>query len=348
MKLSEFDFCLPANLIAQTPAPTRNQSRLMVVDRAEGKISHAIFTALPDYFIGRPLIVLNDTRVIPARLAGKNKETGKAVELLLVREKSPMLWEALVKGLAKLKPGQVIIFDNTKITATMVERRDDKALLRFSAGERFASFLDIAGKLPLPHYIRRDSGNNDRLDELDRERYQTVYANRPGAIAAPTAGLHFTSEMLAEIRERYADITHLTLHVGPGTFQPVRCDDVKSHKMAREEYYISADTWNRVYRAKKAGQNVLAVGTTTTRVLESLDFNCAREEGYSGWTERFIYPGQNFNAVDQLLTNFHLPKSTLYMLVCAFAGKGLMERAYREAVRSEYRFFSYGDAMLIL
>jgi len=348
MKLSEFDFCLPTNLIAQTPAPTRNQSRLMVVDRAEGEISHAMFAALPDYLISHPLIVLNDTRVIPARLMGRNKETGKAVELLLVREKSPMLWEALVKGLTKLKPGQVIVFNNTEMTATMVERRDDKALLCFSPGETFASFLDIAGKVPLPQYIHRDNGNAGNLDALDRERYQTVYANQPGAIAAPTAGLHFTSEMLETIRERYADIARLTLHVGPGTFQPVRCDDVKSHKMAREEYYISADTWNQVYRAKKAGQNVLAVGTTTTRVLESLDFNCVKEEGNSGWTERFIYPGQKFKAVDQLLTNFHLPKSTLYMLVCAFAGKGLMERAYREAVRSEYRFFSYGDAMLIL
>ena len=348
MKLSEFDFHLPKNLIAQTPAPKRDHSRLMVVDRAEGKISHNMFADLPNYLTGRPLMALNDTRVIPARLEGIKKETGKAVELLLVREESPMLWEALIKGLTKLKPGQVIIFNDTEMTATMIERRGDRGLLQFGPGESLTKFLDMAGKIPLPQYIHRDNGAHDSLDQLDRERYQTVYSKQPGAIAAPTAGLHFTSEMLEEICERYADMVHLTLHVGPGTFQPVRSEDIRNHKMAGEEFYISADTWNKIYQAKKAGQNILAVGTTSTRTLESLDFNCAKEEGTSGWTDRFIYPGQKFNTVDQLLTNFHLPKSTLYMLVCAFAGKGLMERAYQEAVRSKYRFFSYGDAMLIL
>jgi len=293
-------------------------------------------------------MVLNDTRVIPAKLVGRKKETGKTVELLLVREEGPMLWEALVKGLTKFKAGQVIIFSNTEMTATMVERRGDRGLLRFGPGESLSKFLDTAGKIPLPQYIRRDNGNSDCLDKLDRERYQTVYSKQPGAVAAPTAGLHFTSEMLEEIRKHYADTAYLTLHVGPGTFQPVRCEDVKSHKMAKEEFHISDDAWNKVYRAKVAGQKVLAVGTTSTRALESLDFNGVRKEGSSGWTDRYIYPGQIFRTVDQLLTNFHLPKSTLYILVCAFAGKELMERAYQEAVRSNYRFFSYGDAMLIL
>lgn len=348
MKLSDFDFHLPANLIAQTPAPTRSHSRLMVVDRASGKISHDSFAAFPGYLIDRPLMVLNDTRVIAAKLLGKKKDTGKAVELLLVREESPMLWEALVKGLMKLKPGQEIVFESAGMTATMVERRGDRGLLRFGPGDSLSRLLDTAGKMPLPHYIRRDNGNSDYLDKMDRERYQTVYAKQPGAIAAPTAGLHFTPEMLNEIRAQHAHTAYLTLHVGPGTFQPIRCEDVQSHKMAREEFHISADTWNRIYRAKSDGQKVLAVGTTSTRVLESLEFNGERKEGNSGWTDRFIYPGQKFNTVDKLLTNFHLPKSTLYMLVCAFAGKDLVERAYREAVRAEYRFFSYGDAMLII
>lgn len=346
MKLSDFDFNLPNNLIAQTPAETRNQSCLMVVDRTSGKIFHRMFKDLPEYLVNRPLITLNNTKVIPAKLIGFKKETGKAIELLLVREESPMLWEALIKGLTKLKPGQVISFEDTDMTATMVERRGDRGLLRFGPGSSITEFLEIAGQLPLPQYIRRESPNP--FKKLDRERYQTVYSKNPGAIAAPTAGLHFTPQMLEDIEKNHADIAPLTLHVGPGTFQPVRCEDIESHKMASEEFHISADSWNKIYKAKKDGQKILAVGTTSTRVLESLDIDSLKKEDTTGFTDRFIYPGQKFNTVDQLLTNFHLPKSTLFMLVCAFAGKELMINAYHEAIRSEYRFFSYGDAMLII
>jgi S-adenosylmethionine:tRNA ribosyltransferase-isomerase len=346
MKLSDFDFKLPQNLIAQIPSETRNQSRLMVVNRLSGVINHCKFTDFPKFLSKRPLITINNTRVIPARLIGTKKDTGKNVEILLVREEKPMVWEALIKGLTKIKPGQVITFTDTEITATMIERRGDRGLLHFGPGNSIEEFLDIVGQLPLPQYIRRK--NSDPLYALDRERYQTVYSKYPGAIAAPTAGLHFTPEMLDEIEKKYADLTQITLHVGPGTFQPVRCEEIESHKMANEEFHITAESWNKIYNAKKNERKVLAVGTTSTRVLESLSFESSRTEDLSGATDRFIYPGQKFNTVDQLLTNFHLPKSTLFMLVCAFAGKELMKKAYHEAVQSEYRFFSYGDAMLIL
>ncbi|MGV7222112.1 MAG: tRNA preQ1(34) S-adenosylmethionine ribosyltransferase-isomerase QueA [Nitrospinales bacterium] len=346
MKLSEFDFKLPKILIAQTPVETRNQSRLMVVDRISGDITHCIFNDLPKYLINRPLITLNNTRVIPAKLIGIMKETGKAIELLLIREERPMLWEALIKGLTKIKPGQEIVFKNTNMTATMVERRDDRGLLQFGPGSSITEFLENVGQLPLPQYIHRENPNS--LSNMDRERYQTVYSMHTGAIAAPTAGLHFTSEMLEEIEKNHADIEQITLHVGPGTFQPVRCEDIENHKMASEEFRISSETWNKIYQAKVNGQKILAVGTTSTRVLESLKFESMEKEEVTGFTDRFIYPGQKFNTVDHLLTNFHLPKSTLFMLVCAFGGKDLMTKAYHEAIQSEYRFFSYGDAMLIL
>jgi len=305
-----------------------------------------MFNDFPKFLLRRPLITLNNTHVIPARLFGNKKDTGKVVELLLVREENSMEWEALIKGLTKIKPGQVIVFKNTEMTATMVERRGDRALLRFGPGTSITEFLEIAGKLPLPQYIHRKSF--DSLDALDRERYQTVYSKYPGAIAAPTAGLHFTPEMLEEIEKNHADIAQITLHVGPGTFQPVRCKDIENHKMPSEEFHISAESWNKIYKAKTEGQKILAVGTTSTRVLESLSFDSRKNKKKSGATDRYIYPGQKFNTVDHLLTNFHLPKSTLYMLVCAFAGRNLMTKAYHEAIESEYRFFSYGDAMLII
>ena len=348
MKLSDFDFDLPEELIAQTPVKERDQSRLMVVDRSAGAIHHESFKSFPQYLADHPLMILNNTKVIPARLLGKNRKTGKDIELLLTREQSPMVHEALVKGLNRLNPGEEIVFCNSEIVATFIERRGDKGLFRFRPGETIAHFIEKQGKTPLPHYIRRENPDDDHLEKLDRERYQTVYSQSPGAIAAPTAGLHFTPEMLEEIRSAQADVTTLTLHVGPGTFQPVRTEDISLHKMEKEQFHIPAETWNLICRAQEEGQKVLAVGTTSTRALESMKFNTFKNEDVTGWTDRFIYPGQKFNTVDQLLTNFHLPKSTLYMLVCAFATQDLMETAYKEAVQAKYRFFSYGDAMLIL
>lgn len=347
MKLSGFDFDLPEKLIAQTPSPERNQSRLMIIDRSSKKIHHDTFDSLPKYLECHPLMILNDTRVIAARLNGFKEETGKSLELLLTREDSPMVWEALVKGLSKIKRGQELTFPGSKITATLLERRGDRGLFRFSPGDTLDTFLAEQGKIPLPHYIRREK-TDAGLDKLDRERYQTVYSQHPGAIAAPTAGLHFTNEMLDEISLVHADVAYLTLHVGTGTFQPVRTEDITQHKMAKEYFHISANTWNRIFQARKNGQKILAVGTTSTRTLEALSFDTLRNEDVTGWTDRFIFPGQTFKTVDQLLTNFHLPKSTLYMLVCAFATQDLIETAYQEAVRANYRFFSYGDAMLIL
>ena len=348
MKLSDFDFDLPERLIAQTPLTERDQSRLMVVDRATGAIHHESFKSLPQYLADHPLMILNDTKVIPARLLGKKRKTGKDIELLLTREQSPMVHEALVKGLNRLNPGEEIVFGNSEIVATFIERRGDKGLFSFRPGDTIAHFIKKQGKTPLPHYIKRESPDDAHLEKLDRERYQTVYSQSPGAIAAPTAGLHFTTEMLEEIRSAQADIATLTLHVGPGTFQPIRTEDISLHKMEKEQFHIPVETWNLICRDQEMGQKVLAVGTTSTRTLESMKFDTLKNEDVTGWTDRFIYPGQKFNTVDQLLTNFHLPRSTLYMLVCAFATQDLMDTVYKEAVQAKYRFFSYGDAMLIL
>ena len=349
MKLSDFDFDLPAELIAQTPQEIRDRSRLMVVDRNTGTIEHAEFHRLPRYLgSGRPLMVFNNTRVIPAKLIGCKKGTQHAVEMLLVREIEPQLWEALVKGLKKLRPGTEFVFGDGRLTAVLENRKDDKALLRLNYSGDLSRLLEEVAHMPLPPYIRRNSGDSADLRRLDRERYQTVYAAHPGAIAAPTAGLHFTKELLEKIEASEADTAFVTLHVGVGTFKPIHEENIGRHIMEEEEYHVPTDTWNRIYEAKREGRKVLAVGTTTTRVLESISVTAPAEDPVSGRTRRFIYPGYRFQTIDQLLTNFHLPKSTLYLMVCAFAGKELIQKAYREAVRQKYRFFSYGDAMLIL
>ncbi len=348
MKLSDYDFELPQELIAQTPTDRRDQSRLMVVDRATSTITHDVFANLCRHLSGRPLMVFNDTRVIPAKLQGVRKDTGKFVEVILVRETEPTLWEVLVKGLVKLKPGTEFSLCDGAVTAVFKGRQEDRGIVKLIYQGNLRSILDVSARMPLPPYIRRDSHDNAELLAMDRERYQTVYAAREGAIAAPTAGLHFTPKLMEEIASENADLAFLTLHVGAGTFMPVRVEEVRDHKMHGEDYVIQKESWNQLVSAKKREQKILAVGTTTTRVLESLDFEFPTQQDISGETDIFIFPGRKFSTVDHLLTNFHLPKSTLFLLVCAFSGNELMREAYQEAIRKEYRFFSYGDAMLIL
>lgn len=348
MKLSDYDFDLPEELIAQTPSERRDQSRLMVVDRKTSTITHDVFANLCRYLPDHPYMVFNNTRVIPAKLPGFRVDTGKALEIILIRKTEPTLWEALVKGLGKMKPGTEFSLCDGAITAILKDRRNDRAILQLTYQGNLRSILKASAKMPLPPYIRRNAQDNAELLEMDRQRYQTVYAASEGAIAAPTAGLHFTPELMDEIRSGIADLGFLTLHVGPGTFMPIRIENIEDHTMEREDFYIGKETWNELVSAKKKGQKILAVGTTTTRVLESLSFDSLIQKDVSGGTDIFIFPGRKFSTVNHLLTNFHLPKSTLFLLVCAFSGMDLMRKAYGEAIRNEYRFFSYGDAMLIL
>ncbi len=347
MKLSDFDYHLPAELIAQSPSPQRGESRLLVLDRSTATLEHTVFSALPRYLKDRPVMVFNDTRVLPAKLEGTVGEQGKSIEALLVKEKEPGTWQVLMKNLKKYTPGQKLIFGKGQLHAEFVERHNDLALIRFTSNEGLASQLEKYGRMPLPHYIHRSPGDDAGTEQQDRERYQTVFARHAGAIAAPTAGLHFTVEMMGHLTD-CAEPVYLTLHVGPGTFQPVREEDIRKHKMQEEYFNIPAETWNAILRAKNENRKVMAVGTTATRVLESIELNREEKSDVTGWTDRFIYPGQTFKNTDHLLTNFHLPKSTLYMLVCTLADSSLMQKAYKEAVREKYRFFSYGDAMLIL
>ncbi len=347
MKLSDFDFDLPEELIAQKPSPERGESRLLVLDRSRASVEHTTFSRLPDYMSHSPVMVFNDTRVIPAKLPGTMEEDGKSIEILLVKEREPGTWEVLMKGIKKFKPGQRILFGKGELVAEFLQRHEDTALIRFGNTPDLDLRLHCLGKMPLPPYIRRSPRDPEEMDQLDRERYQTVFARQPGAIAAPTAGLHFNGNMMDQISES-AEPVFLTLHVGVGTFQPVRSEFIRDHTMEKEYYHIPGKTWNTIVEGKRNNRKIMAVGTTSTRVLESVVFDHVSEGDISGWTDRFIYPGQTFRNTDHLLTNFHLPKSTLYMLVCAFTGQSVIEHAYGEAIREKYKFFSYGDAMLIL
>lgn len=293
-------------------------------------------------------MVFNNTRVIPAKLLGHKKNSDKNVEILLVREHQDSVWEALTKGLSKLKIGDEFIFADGELTACLTDKKHGYGFFQFQCTNNLTSILDRVGRPPLPPYIRRGVQDGIEIQQMDRERYQTIYAQKTGAIAAPTAGLHFTPQLLKIIKSDYADAVELTLHVGEGTFQSPRTDEIQRHKMKKEYFHIPAKVWNRILRSRQENQKILAVGTTATRALESVEPITRYCKDVCGWTDRFIYPGQKFNIVQQLLTNFHLPKSTLYLLVCAFAGKPLIEKAYHEAVKQKYRFFSYGDAMLIL
>lgn len=348
MKVDEFDFELPEHLIAQTPLAERTSSRLLVLHRADGRTEHRMFTDLAQYLRPGDTLVLNDTKVLPARLLGVKADTGAKAEVLLLRRLEGDRWEALVKPGRKIRRGTVLHFggsapgDAPLLTAHIEEEGDMGArIVRFSYEGIFQELLDRLGEMPLPPYIKA------KLE--DRERYQTVYARHEGSAAAPTAGLHFTEEFLALLEQQGVKLCRITLHVGLGTFRPVAAETVQDHRMHAEWYAVSPESADLLNEAKAGGGRIVAVGTTSARTLETLGqrFGPGRVEPCSGWTDIFIYPGYQFTMVDALLTNFHLPRSTLVMLVSALAGRENILRAYREAIEREYRFFSFGDAMFI-
>jgi S-adenosylmethionine:tRNA ribosyltransferase-isomerase len=348
MDVATFDFELPERLIAQTPLPNRSDSRLLTLNRRTGEIGHARFSDLAGFLSPGDTLVLNDSRVIPARLLGVKPDTGARVELLLLKPLGESRWEALAKPGKKLREGAVVHFGaaapgaRPELAARVLGVLESGSrIVEFDFEGDFEAVLDRLGKMPLPPYIKTELA--------DRDRYQTVYARHPGSVAAPTAGLHFTGELLEQIREKGVNIARVTLHVGLGTFRPVTVDKVEDHRMHAEYYAISRETAELVNRTKEAGGRVVAVGTTSCRTLEAsaAKFGDGRLHEDEGWTDLFIRPGFTFRMTDALVTNFHLPKSTLIMLVAAFAGIEPVLRAYREAVRQEYRFFSFGDAMFL-
>lgn len=339
MLVSDFDYYLPEELIAQTPTPIRDQSRLLVLGRQNGQIAHRKFYELIEYIRPGDTLVFNNTRVIPARLIGAKPETGGKVEVFLLTRLTNDTWEALVKPGKKARPGSVIRFSD-ELSCEIVSVTDfGGRVVRFIFDGVFETILDKLGETPLPPYI------HEKL--ADKERYQTVYAKERGSAAAPTAGLHFTPELLERIQEKGANLAFITLHVGLGTFRPVSVDDISQHVMHREYYSVSPETAEIINQTKERGGRIIAVGTTSIRTLESVAVDGKVSSG-GGWTEIFIYPGYQFKIVDGLVTNFHLPKSTLLMLISALAGRDNILAAYREAVAERYRFFSFGDAMLIL
>ena len=341
MKLTDFDYHLPADRIAQSPLQQRDASRLLVVDRDTCAIHHTQFSEIGKYLPDDALLVLNNTKVIPARLIGNKNKTGGKIELLLIREKEPDTWEALAKPRRSLQIGTQIVFGNSALTAEVLAKPDDgHCIVRFDYIGEFSAILADVGMMPLPPYIRRPPNAEDKV------RYQSVYAATEGAIAAPTAGLHFTQELLEKLKNNGIEIAMLTLHVGPGTFQPVKVENITAHKMHAEYIHLTETEANRIRSAREAGRKIVAIGTTVVRSLETAGAT-GTVHPYSGYSELFIYPGYRFNVVDALVTNFHLPKSTLLMLVSAFAGRDLIQQAYQEALQHNYRFYSYGDAMLI-
>lgn len=345
MKTSDFDYHLPGELIAQTPLPDRSSARMMVLDRSAGTIAHRVVSDLPGFLRSGDLIVVNDTRVIPARLMGKKAGTGGQAEILLLEETSPGRWLAMHRASGKARKGTVLVFAGGAIELVIDDVLEDgKVVVTVTGDKPLAGFLESAGTTPLPPYIKRPAGAKPE----DRERYQTIYATHPGAVAAPTAGLHFSSALLDSLKARGIGLARLTLHVGPGTFKPVSADNVEDHKMDSERYELSRADADLINRTRAAGGRIVAVGTTTVRTLETLASPDGTVQTGSGRTDIFIRPPYKFRAVDSLLTNFHLPMSTLIMLVSAFAGKELLMQAYREAVEQRYRFYSYGDCMFIV
>lgn len=340
MNKSDFYYDLPEELIAQDPLTDRASSRLMVLSKSDGCIEHRHFRDIKEYLRAGDCLVLNNTRVIPARLLGVKPDTGAAIELLLLKRISADEWECLVRPGKKLRTGAVVSFGDGVLTGEITKQRDDgNRIVRFSYEGVFEEVLDKLGEMPLPPYITHKL--------VDRDRYQTVYAKYDGSAAAPTAGLHFTQELLREIEDMGVSIAYVTLHVGLGTFRPVKEDDIMDHKMHSEWYEVTPDTADLINRTKAEGGRIICVGTTSTRTVESV----ADEEGTvhpgSGETDIFIYPGYKFRVLDALITNFHLPESTLVMLVSALAGRENVLNAYRTAVEERYRFFSFGDAMFI-
>ncbi|MGN0293400.1 MAG: tRNA preQ1(34) S-adenosylmethionine ribosyltransferase-isomerase QueA [Lachnospiraceae bacterium] len=340
MDVKEFDYDLPEELIAQDPLEDRAASRLLVLDKKTGDIEHRTFRDIRSYLRAGDVLVINNTKVIPARLYGVKEGTGAVIEILLLKNKGNDIWETLVKPGKKARPGAKIIFGDGLLTGEVIDVVEDgNRLIRFSYEGIFNEILDRLGQVPLPPYITH------KLE--DRSRYSTVYEKYEGSAAAPTAGLHFTKELLQEIRNMGVQIAEVTLHVGLGTFRPVKVDKVEEHHMHSEFYSVEEDQAELINRAKAEGRRVIAVGTTSCRTLESAADRKGHIRSGSGWTEIFIYPGFEFRILDALITNFHLPQSTLLMLVSALAGKEHIMKAYQEAIRERYRFFSFGDAMFI-
>lgn len=341
MKKSDFFFDLPPELIAQTPIEPRDHSRLLHLDRFSGELSHHHFYDLPDLLKAGDVLIVNDSRVLPARLYGDREDTGAHIEVVLLEQKQIDLWEVLVRPGKKAKPGHVLIFGDGILRGEIVDVLEGgNRLIRFTHEGNFYDVIDRIGQMPLPPYIK------EKLQ--DKERYQTVYSKEIGSAAAPTAGLHFTKDLMKTLTERGIKIGYVTLHVGLGTFRPVKVENIEEHKMHSERYYMPEATARLIREAKEAGNRVIAVGTTSCRTLESVAQKYGDFKECSGSTDIFIYPGYTFQAIDGLITNFHLPESTLIMLVSAFAGYDHVMKAYEEAVREKYRFFSFGDAMLII
>lgn len=341
MKLTDFDFDLPEELIAQRPVEPRDASRLLVVHRGGGALEHRHFRDLQEYLRPGDALVVNETRVLPARLLGQREGSGGAIEVLLLKRLDRDRWETLVKPGKKARPGQRIRFGDGLLTATVEETTEvGGRIISFTYQGVFEEILDRLGQMPLPPYIHEQLA--------DPERYQTVYARERGSAAAPTAGLHFTPELLARIQSMGVEVHKVLLHVGLGTFRPVQAENVLEHKMHSEFYQVTEETAAALNRIRAAGGRVVAVGTTSVRTLETVTASDGTVQSGQGWTDIFLYPGYRFRVVDAMVTNFHLPKSTLLMLVSAFCTRELMLEAYETAVRERYRFFSFGDAMLIL
>ena len=341
LKKQDFYFDLPQELIAQDPLEDRSSSRLLVLDKETGEMEHRVFHDIVEYLHEGDCLVLNNTKVIPARLMGTKKDTGATIEVLLLKRRENDIWETLVKPGKNAKPGTVITFGEGLLTGTVVDIVDEgNRLIQFSYEGIFEEILDELGQMPLPPYITH------KLE--DKNRYQTVYAEHVGSAAAPTAGLHFTKELLEEIETKGIKIAHVTLHVGLGTFRPVKEDNILDHHMHSEFYVIDEKAAETINETKKNGGRIIAVGTTSTRTLETVADENGMLRACSGWTDIFIYPGYKFKAIDGLITNFHLPESTLLMLVSALYSREKILEAYKVAVEERYRFFSFGDAMLIL
>ena len=340
MNVKDFDYELPEELIAQDPIPNRDESRLMVLDKNTGQITHRIFHDIIDYLEPGDCLVINNTRVLPARLYGVKEGTGAKIEVLLLRRLQDDVWETLVRPGKKCRPGTVLSFGEGKLTGEVQDvLPEGNRLIRFSYEGIFEEVLDELGQMPLPPYITHEL--------KDKNRYQTVYAKYDGSAAAPTAGLHFTEDLLQKIREKGIDIAEVTLHVGLGTFRPVKVDKIEDHHMHSEFYIITEEAAEKINRAKDTGHRVICTGTTSCRTIESAADDTGHLKATSGWTDIFIFPGYRFKILDCLITNFHLPKSTLLMLVSALAGREHILAAYEEAIRERYRVFSFGDAMFI-
>lgn len=340
MKTSDFYYDLPQELIAQDPLEDRSSSRLLHLSMKDGSVEHRHFTDILDYLKEGDCLVVNDTRVIPARLYGHKEETGALIEILLLKRKENDIWECLVKPGKKARPGAKLVFGDGILKGEIIDVVEEgNRLIQFQYEGIFEEILDQLGEMPLPPYITH------KLE--DKNRYQTVYAKNDGSAATPTAGLHFTQELLQKVQEKGVKIAHVTLHVGLGTFRPVKVDDVENHHMHSEFYVVEEDQAKLINDTKKQGGRVISVGTTSCRTLESATDEDGVLHPGSGWTEIFIYPGYQFKMIDGLITNFHLPESTLMMLVSALAGKDRIMAAYEEAVKERYRFFSFGDAMFI-